>query len=134
MKPNNQIILDYLIYQAVQKMPELYNVEAFHCEEADDEHRESIRQYMHVAEHFQDNSICYSKFTDELPPEFIVGLFAHELGHLALIAMGDEDHSEDDAHEMGGYLTGCPITLITWNGRKNLEWSPLPLDLVEHLS
>ena len=119
---------------ASDKIPELAGVRARRCDEADEEHRQSSRQYMHT--NHRDLVICYAKETECLSSSFMAGLIAHELGHIALIMLGytsseeAEDHTEDQANVMGFWLTGLPVF---WRGKKRLEWSPIPRWLREEM-
>lgn len=62
--------------------PRLDWVRWSYCKEADDEHAESSRQYMHVL-HYP-GVICVAHAAHGLPRENLEGLFAHEFGHLLL--------------------------------------------------
>lgn len=67
------------------------------CRLADKEHRHSLRQYAHV-HHVKDNVICIAEAWADLPISNMMGLIAHEVGHLL---MGETDHSEDEADDAG---------------------------------
>ena len=118
-----QRIASVLINKAAEVIPEMRDVSIYQCPEADQEHDDSDRQYMHVSDHTPINVICYAKAAEELDLGYKVGLITHELGHLALIMLGYEDHEEDQANTAGWWLTGIPIF---WRGKKRLEWSPTP--------
>lgn len=124
-------IADILISEAASILTDLDNVYLNHCEEAEQEHRESSRQYMHVGTHTPCYAICYAQAVNELSIGYKVGLLVHELGHLALIMLGYEDHSEDQANAAGLWLTDIPVF---WRGKEKLEWSPIPQWLFDELA
>lgn len=123
-----------LVKKASTKIPELFSLRAVHCNDADDEHRESFRQFMHT--NHRRHLICYASAAESLPSSFKAGLLVHEIGHLALIMLGYRDsenaesHTEDQANVMGYWLTGLPVF---WRGEKRLEWSPIPIWLREEM-
>lgn len=118
-----KVVFDILTAKAMELIPELEDTYLEHCSEADEEHRKSSRQYMHVGTHTNCNVICYASAAEDLEIGYKIGLIAHEFGHLALIMLGYDNHSEDDANDTGHWLTEIPIF---WRGKEKLEWSPTP--------
>lgn len=99
----------------------------YQCPQADREHRESDRQYMHVG-HLS-NAVCFAKATHALEPEYKLGLLVHEMGHLGMCGWQHEGcakkHTENQANQEGERLTGIRVV---FHGPKALERSEVPSD------
>mgnify|MGYP001562475383 CR=1 FL=1 len=90
------------------------------CEQANDEHAASARQFMHAGH--RKNTICYAHATLSLARPWIIGLLVHEFGHLVLGGpnMDLPKHSEQAANEAGEAATGIKVV---FKGPLRLEWS-----------
>jgi hypothetical protein len=104
-----------ILDRAKQHFPSLRGTRIRLCDEADDEHECSARQFCHVG-HLK-GAICYARATDSLPFDIQVGLAVHEIGHLVGFCI-DTDHSENDANYYGEMVTGIPVE---WHGPLRLE-------------
>lgn len=86
-----------------------FNVSWRWCREADAEHTESPRQYMHTW-HDGWDGICVARAATELPIQNLVALVAHEVGHLI---MGDRP-GELEADRIGGEIVGGLVKYDEW--------------------
>jgi len=83
------------------------------CEEAEDEHDGSMRQYAHTMHH--PNTICLSKAYYRLPSHHKLGILLHELGHLAG-AVG-----EREADQLAQEMFGIEICRVSTKWGEGLE-------------
>jgi hypothetical protein len=114
-----------LVQRASTKDPSLAGVRIKRCPDADQDHAELVRNFMHVGH--KPGVICYAGAAEDLKLPWQVGLLAHELGHLS--AMNDDrEHSENDANEIGSLLTD---TRVHWRGPMLVEWAKPPKWLKE---
>lgn len=74
--------------------PELHHVEWKFCAQADDEHEESDRQYMHTLH--KEGVICVAHAASDLLAPNVYGLFLHEFGHLIADLENLPGHVGDD--------------------------------------
>lgn len=77
---------DHTLILFIRKFPS-FRPRLLHCHLADKDHSQESRIYMHT-NHFKD-TVCYAQAAAELPFENLVGVFAHEFGHI-LSGLDDE--------------------------------------------
>ncbi len=76
-----------------------------HCEEADAEHKDSRRQFMHSLHGGPDDrTVCVARAACRLPLENLLALLAHEAGHMIAQAEIGPEHSEAIADEAGAEI------------------------------
>lgn len=68
---------------------------------ADSEHERSRRQYAHVF-HLP-ATVCVSRAIVELPPNYKLGILAHEVGHLIAGPEASEEEADRAASDAGGF-------------------------------
>jgi hypothetical protein len=112
-----KMALGAMILPWVASYPWLKTVRVRRCVMADREHRKSWRQFMHVGHVHGTLTICYAKAADKLPWENIMGLLAHEIGHLAA-----DEPGEKLADETAKNLFGWKILY----DERNVEWMRAP--------
>ena len=89
------------------------------CKDADKEHQENKRQYMHSL-HFPD-TICYAKATEKLPAKYIKGLIWHEIGHILSDLKGKKS-TEKQANAIIKKIFGITIKYKDCKYGKHLEY------------
>lgn len=72
---------DYVVDRSAKKLPWLLGAKLRFCFVADKDHRKKWRQFMHSNE--RKMTVCVAEAAEvELTDKELVGMFAHELGHL----------------------------------------------------
>lgn len=90
------------------------------CPLADEEHENSLRQYCHT-NHYK-NTICYAEAFKDLPIYHQMGLLAHEIGHLIMLAKGKERHFEPQADKAIEDLLGIKIRYRSGEYGEDLQY------------
>ena len=90
------------------------------CHLAAAEHMRNARSFAHVFHREAPDAevICVAPEYYDLPVEFKVGVFLHELGHLAL---KNREHTEEDADRKAERMSGIRIYRREYGRAKNLE-------------
>ena len=86
------------------------------CWQADQEHRDSLRQYAHVFHH--PSIICVAGAFFNLPETHQLGVLLHEVGHL----LNGPNCDELDATERGADADGVNIEMRDSDYGRRLEW------------
>ncbi len=73
-----------------------------HCQVAQKDHDESVRQYAHVFCR-RDKGVCVARELWDLPKDHRAGIIAHELGHLLAGPRGSEQDADDAFERVSGY-------------------------------
>lgn len=84
-----------------------------YCEDAESEHKESVRQYAHTGH--RKNTICLAQAFDSLPEKIKRGILFHELGHL----FGAD--GEEEADRLAWTMFGVKIKRIDSVYGNNIE-------------
>lgn len=71
-----------------------------HCVQADEEHRENLRQYAHTYHYAE--TICLAKSFWQLPKSYRDGIILHEIGHLLAGPQGNEDDANRAVEQWSG--------------------------------
>lgn len=121
-------------FQAISKhvskrLPWLKKVKLRYCGVADKDHKEEWRNFAHTF-HYAD-IVCISKAADkELTKDEMLGIFAHEFGHLVADRLGLRGHrsahmkaaAQDEADRVSEEIFGLPIQYnrrmleVIWKG------------------
>jgi hypothetical protein len=84
------------------KFPELDTVVYADCDNVEEEHANSSRQYCHV--HHIPNTICCAKAVEALPLRHQLGLLFHEFGHLITGEIDPDTVENLDAEDFDDYV------------------------------
>jgi hypothetical protein len=87
-----------------------------HCSEADEEHAASFRQYAHTF-HYP-NIICVAKAFWKLPEGYLMGILAHEIGHILSDGKGGEEGANREMYKR----YGIHIQYVDSEYGRNLEY------------
>ena len=90
--------------RGAKKYPAIVTIHVRRCALADRHHRKSLRAYMHVNHVADPLVICYAAATSKLPRKNILGLLAHEIGHIMSGAA-----SQAVADDTALFLFGVPV-------------------------
>jgi hypothetical protein len=84
---------DYVVRRASKKLPWLKGVKLRFCNGADAEHRRKWRQFMHSGDRRM--TVCAARVAETLlTDKELVGMFAHELGHVVGAELGFPEHAK----------------------------------------
>ena len=104
---------------AVQRCPELADVQHRWCDECERAHEQDPRLFAHVSPRCGERTVCWSRTVARLPLGNQVGLCLHELGHLLDPRSGDPVEQEQHADLAVFDQFGIEMQ---YRGETELEW------------
>lgn len=82
---------DYVVARAAKRVPWLLSANLRFCDECDRDHKRQWRLFMHTG-HYR-MTVCVARASEtELTDKELVGMFAHELGHVVGVELGYPEH------------------------------------------